>query len=182
MKNTYIALLRGINVSGQKKIKMADLKLHFETLGFTEVQTYIQSGNIIFQSKLSEAKNLAELIAKKIKDIYDFEVPTLVKTPEQFIDVVSKNPFTSSKYHGDQQIYITFLAEQPLSENLQKLEGVIYPNEEYHIEGDIIYFFTSNGYGRAKMNNNFFENKLKVAATTRNWKTVNQLITMAEIM
>jgi uncharacterized protein (DUF1697 family) len=180
MKNIYIALLRGINVSGQKKIKMVDLKVHLEALGYEQIQTYIQSGNVIFCIQEIEQEVLAEQISDKIKLVYGFEVPVLVKTLEQLKEVVKNNPFTEERYHQDQQIYMTILGAVPLVENLQKLEGVNYPNEEHHIDETTIYFFSSQGYGRAKMNNNFFENKLKVRATTRNWKTINQLIKIAE--
>ncbi len=98
---------------------------------------------------------------------------------EYLITAISKNPFTDSRYHGDQQIYLTFLADMPSNDNMKRLEGVNYPSEEYHVDGKVIYFFSANGYGRAKMNNNFFENKLKTQATTRNWKTVNKLVELA---
>jgi len=179
MQNIYIALLRGINVSGQKKIKMADLKIHFEALGYDHVQTYIQSGNVIFSTQATDQKILAEQISDQLKSTYGFDVPVLVKTLEELTDIIQNNPFTEERYHQDQQIYFTLLGEPPHLENLQKLEDISYPNEAYHIDGTTIYFFCSQGYGRAKMNNNFFENKLKVTATTRNWKTVNKLIALA---
>jgi uncharacterized protein (DUF1697 family) len=180
MQNSYIALLRGINVSGQKKIKMADLKIHFEALGYDQVQTYIQSGNVVFSAEPTDQKMVAGQIREQIKSVYGFDVPVMVKSLKEFTGVVKHNPFTDERYHQDQQIYVTFLGEAPTAENLQRLEDISYPNEEYQVDGTTIYFFSSQGYGRAKMNNNFFENKLKVTATTRNWKTVNQLIKMTE--
>ena len=108
----FIALLRGINVSGQKKIRMSELQLLFEELGFRDVETYIQSGNVIFS------------------------------------------------------------ANEKSNENIEKLYRFDYLPEEYVIDGRYVYLFVPNGYGRAKLNNNYFENKLRVLGTTRNWKTV----------
>lgn len=174
--STYIALLRGINVSGQKKIKMTDLIAHLKDLKFKNVQTYIQSGNVIFETSIKDKKNISGLIEKKIKKEYGFEVSVIIKSPKDFKDVLAKNPFTSK---DTEKIYFTFLSEKPSPENINKLKTYDYSPEEYILDGENIYFFAPKGYGNAKMNNNFFENKLKVSATTRNWKTVNKLIEMA---
>ena len=175
---TFIAMLRGINVSGQKKIKMADLQKLFESLGFQNVQTYIQSGNVVFESKESP-QTIVKLIEEKIKDQYGWEVPVIVREKEELKKVSKSNPFIKEGKYPD-RLYVTFLGKKPSVENLKKLDGVKYSPEEFILEGTNIYFYAPNGYGRAKMNNNFFENKLKVTATTRNWKTVNKLVEMAE--
>jgi uncharacterized protein (DUF1697 family) len=173
----YIAMLRGINVSGQKKIKMADFKNHLQELKFSDVQTYIQSGNAVFKNKKSAPKALETKISKKILEEYGFEVSVIVKNPEELMDVLENNPFVKDKDLN--RLYVTFLSNEPTSDNLENLKGIDHTPEEYVLKGKTIYFYSPYGYGRAKMNNNFFENKLKVTATTRNWKTVNKLADMA---
>lgn len=177
---TYIAMLRGINVSGQKKIKMAELRAHLAELDFQNVQTYIQSGNIIFQYADTPHPELEEMIHNKIKEKYGFEVPTLVKQAEDFGYVIQNNPFLEEPEKDIKRQYITFLAETPAREHANNINAEDYLPEEYVLDGDVIFFFSPSGYGRARMNNNFFEKKLKVKATTRNWKTVNKLYDMSK--
>lgn len=176
---TSIALLRGINVSGQKKIKMADLKNRFEELDFHNVRTYIQSGNVLFDHPSLGARELEKRIEEKIARDYGFEVPAMVLVPSDLEYVLHNNPFLNGRKEDPKRLYVTFLAEVPPSENVKGLEGLDYHPEEYVLDGRFIFFFSPLGYGRARMNNNFFEQKLKVKATTRNWKTINVLWEMA---
>ena len=176
---TYIAMLRGINVSGQKKIKMMNLVDHLNELNFEQVRTYIQSGNIVFGCQPTEKGDLERMISDKILEKYKFEVPTIVRTPDELKNVVDKNPFLKQSDKTTDRQYITFLGSLPVEVNIEKLATYDYAPEEYILDGLDIYFYSPKGYGKAKMNNNFFENKLKVAATTRNWKTVNKLLEMA---
>ena len=176
---TYIALLRGINVSGQKKIKMADLRTHLSELAYADIRTYIQSGNIVFSSPLREIPVLEAQIVEKIQEKYGFDVPVMIREPKDFTSVLERNPMPAERY-DHKRLYATFLDEEPASEKLQKLAEVDYSPEEYIVDGRMIYFYSPHGYGRAKMNNNFFEQKLKVKATTRNWNTVNKLLVMSQ--
>ena len=173
---TYIAILRGINVSGQKKIKMADLKVHLEELNFKNVRTYIQSGNVIFEHEATNPEGLENEIEKKISEKYGFQLPTIIKIPSELEYVLNNNPFLNDPNKAANRLYVTFLSAIPSSINIGKLKNTDHSPEEYILDGKNIYFFSPNGYGKAKMNNNFFENKLKVTATTRNWKTVNKLL------
>ena len=177
---TYIALLRGINVSGQKKIKMAELKESLETLSFTDIVTYIQSGNIVFKSADNSVENLEKKIHKKILNDFGFEVPVLVKTPKELTYAIHNNPFQKDTSKDPKLFYVVFLKEKPLPENVSKLETYNYSPEEYVLENKIIYFYAANGAGKAKMNNNFFENKLKVQATSRNWRTTHKLVELSQ--
>lgn len=178
-QHTYIALLRGINVSGQKKIKMADLRGLLTKAGLSEVKTYIQSGNIVFDSAEESPSGLAALIQKVILDQYGWKVPTLVLTPAELQAAVAGYPWSDKDDRTPEKIYITFLESEPAAENQAAIDGQAYLPEEYLVVGKIIYFYPPNGAGRAKMNNNFFEKKLKVSATTRNWRTTNKLIEMS---
>lgn len=170
----FIALLRGINVSGQKKIKMTELKSLFEKAGFQNVTTYIQSGNVIFSSNERSGKNLAKKISSEIKRKYGFDVQVIILTPREIEYTLKNNPFIKRKKEPE-RLYVTFLSNNPSKENIQKLNSVNYLPEEYKIDEKLIYLFLPNGAGKAKLNNNLFENKLKVDGTTRNWKTVKTL-------
>lgn len=175
----FIALLRGINVSGQKKIKMSELKLLFEEIGFRNVETYIQSGNVIFSSKENSGKILEAKISSGIKRKFGFDVQVIVINSNEIKYILKTNPFIKKKKDAE-KLYVTFLSKIPSDENIEKLYLIDYLPEEYVIDGRYIYLFVPNGYGRAKLNNNFFEDKLKVFGSTRNWKTVMALSEFAK--
>ena len=177
---TYVALLRGINVSGHKKIKMAELKESLETLSFSDVVTYIQSGNIVFKSNENSIENLENKIHEKILKDFGFEVPVLIKTPKELKHAIDNNPFEKGDKYDPKLFAVVFLKEKPKAENIAKLETYDYSPEEYILDDKILYFYAANGAGNAKMNNNFFENKLKVKATTRNWRTTHKLVELSK--
>jgi uncharacterized protein (DUF1697 family) len=169
---TYISLLRGINVSGQKKILMKDLSALYATLGFTNINTYLQSGNVVFQSNEIEKSVISTKIQQKIHEKYGFEVPTLILDVETLQNAIKNNPFPATT----EQLYLTFLSDIPDPIHIHKINSAVYLLDTYEIIGNIIYISCPNGYGNTKLSNNFFETKLKVTATTRNWKTVNALV------
>jgi len=178
--HTYICLLRGINVSGQKKIRMADLKISLEKLHFKDVVTYIQSGNIVFKSDSNSIPDLENKIHDIILTDFGFDVPTLVITPQKVKEAYENNPFEKDATKDPKLFYVVFLKNAPQLENITHLKTYDYSPEAYFLNEKIIYFYAANGAGRAKMNNNFFENKLKVQATTRNWKTTYKLIELSQ--
>lgn len=177
---TYISILRGINVGGNRIIKMADLKVLLTDLGFLNVQTYIQSGNIVFQFSETNEKTLEEMIQLAIKKQYDFDVPTLVKGIAELKEIVAQNPFLQNESIDLAHLHVTFLDLIPDQEKLDALANGDYKADEFALIDKSIYVHCPNGYGTTKLTNTFFENKLKVAATTRNWKTTNELIAIAE--
>ncbi len=174
--HTYISILRGINVSGQKKIIMTDLLKLYEDLGFIDVKTYIQSGNVVFNStkKVSNAL-LVKQIESKINEIYGFQVPVIIRTADDLAKIIASNPF---KTESTENLYITFLSNLPNSNQLEKLTELSYLPDEFIVIEKEIYLNVSS-YGTTKLSNSFFENKLKVTATTRNWNTVNKLLAIA---
>ena len=174
--NTYIALLRGINVSGHKKILMAALRVLFEKLGFENVRTYIQSGNVIFQTKEENLSNIEDRIKDQILKQYDFEVPILIKTRKELQSIVNNCPFAQEKM---EKSHFTLLFTPPIKELIHETNKVNYPNEEFSITNNCIYFYCSTGYARVKCNGNFFEKKLKVTFTSRNYRTMMKLIELS---
>lgn len=175
----YIALLRGINVSGQKRIMMDALTKMFVELNLDNVQTYLQSGNVVFQTNETDFKKLEYQLSSRIEENFGINVPVLVLSADTLKSIVESNPFEKSK--EDLFIYVTFLYDIPNRIDKQNIEGRKSANEEIAFFERTIYLYCPNGYGRTKLNNNFLENFLKVRATTRNWKTVNELLRIASL-
>jgi uncharacterized protein (DUF1697 family) len=176
----YISFLRGINVSGQKKIKMIDLKNIFESLNYKNVKTYVQSGNVVFDYASTDTIKLAGQIEDKISQIYGFEVKTIIHTADELENIISNNPFIKEPDIEPDKLHITFLLDIPepsaiLSLNIKKEE-----NEKFIIISREVYLYCPNGYGNTKLNNAIFERKLKTVATTRNWKTINNLLELSK--
>jgi uncharacterized protein (DUF1697 family) len=177
----YISMLRGINVSGQKLIKMPELKRLYEDIGFGRVVTYIQSGNVVFSTEEnSEKKDLALKIEKAILEKFGFTVPVIIRTPDELKDVVRAIPFINSEGVVPEKIYITFLEDIPDEGNVMKINPFDFKPDRFVVTGKEIYLDCASGYGTSKLSNTFFENKLKLRATTRNYNTVNKLIELAE--
>ena len=177
---TYVALLRGINVSGQKKIKMADLKVHLTNLGLETVQTYIQSGNVVFTCLTTTKEQLADLIKQKIQTVYGFDVPVVILTKEDLIQIITDNPFANDATKDSKKLYVTLLKKTVKAAQLALFTATNYAPELYALKNNCVYLFAANGYGRAKLNNQFLERKLQVEATTRNWRTLNKLLEMTK--
>ncbi|MFD2726981.1 DUF1697 domain-containing protein [Hyunsoonleella rubra] len=173
---TYIALLRGINVSGQKKIPMAELRELLSKSGLEHVQTYIQSGNVIFQSEKKNKTKIEDKIHVAIQSHFGFEVPVLVMKPKELQQIFDNSPFPLDKKENSYFMMLYAKADETVVEEVSKLS---YPNEEFLITDKAVYFYCSAGYGKAKMSNNFFERKLKVTATARNYKTMVKLLSLS---
>lgn len=178
---TYIAILRGINVGAQKKVLMAELKEVLKKLKLKDVATYIQSGNIVFKSdeKLSN-EEFASKIEKVIHKHFKFEVPVLVRNATELKKLIAANPFPKNKKIDLAKVHVTFLSAVPAKPLLEEIKKISFPPDEFSINGKEVYLHTPGGYGETKLSNTFFEKKLKVTATTRNWKTVNTLMEMCE--
>jgi len=170
---TYIALLRGINVGGHKKILMSDLKVLLESIGLNDVRTYIQSGNVIFRSKEIDLENQIE---KTIQSKYGFEVPTFVITPEEMELAFKNNPFHIDVDVEGNLVYAAFLSDYPNEDLHRAFVNTDFGEEKLVLVGKVLYFFVPKGYHNAKLNNNLIETKLKVKATTRNFKTIRKLL------
>ncbi len=175
-----IALLRGINVGGKRKVLMKDLKALFEKLGYTDVVTYIQSGNVIFDSNSSLGTiQIASKIEKAIFKTYNFEVPVVVITANDIKQAVESNPFLNNEAVSNNQLHLTFLQGIPNSEYLVKIASYPTGSDQFIIKNRVIYLCCQDKYHKSKLSNNFFETKLKVSATTRNWKTVLKLLELS---
>ena len=176
----YISILRGINVGGKRKILMADLRELYQSLGFENIITYIQSGNVIFESK---KKNANSIFTKKIKEAifekYGFDVPVIIRSVEEIKSIFETNPFLQKEGVQVENLCVTFLSEIPTDENLEKINTYDYSPDLFQIIENNAFIFIEGKYHKSKLTNNFFEKKLKVSATTRNWKTVKKLLELS---
>ncbi|NBC08978.1 MAG: DUF1697 domain-containing protein [Bacteroidetes bacterium] len=176
---TYITLLRGINVSGKNKIKMADLRRSLSGLGYTGLQTYIQSGNIVFDAEAQDTGAVETAIAQCIQEDFGYEVPVLALTAQELEEIAAQNPFSEEAEADGRRMLLTLLNAPPAAGTVEQLDAKEYGSERYVVQGRVVYLHCPEGYGRAKLNNNFLERKLQVPATTRNWKTVVKLLELA---
>ncbi|MBD0830797.1 DUF1697 domain-containing protein [Aestuariibaculum sediminum] len=173
---TYIALLRGINVSGQNKILMAELRTVLTDAGFVNVKTYIQSGNVVFKTLLHNEKVIAENISKAIFNQFGFEVSVLIITPKDLKLIFETCPFSEE---NKMKSYFMMLFSEPNKELIKEVQLFSTSEEQFIINQNCIYFYGVNGYGKTKFNNNFFERKLKVIATARNYNTMLKLLSLS---
>ena len=169
--NRYIVLLRGINVSGKNKLPMKELRELLTSSGFQNVQTYIQSGNIILDSHHPQ-KEVQDQISQLIKDKYGYEVPSFAYSTKDWKNILKKCPYEE----GDKKIYFTFLDQVPEAKELQVKKA---ETDEFTVIDNVVYLYCLS-YGKTKLSNNLFENKLKVTATSRNFRTVNKLLQLAQ--
>ena len=174
--NTYIVLLKGINVGGHKKVPMAELRELLSKSGFKNVQTYIQSGNIILQSLEKNTQKIEVTIKKAILDSFGFEVSVLVLTRFNLKRIFDDSPFSEEKKKAS---YFMMLHDTPNDELVKEASEKVYEGEEYKIIKDCIYYYCEKGFGQAKFNVNFFERKLKTFATARNYNTMVKLLSLS---
>jgi uncharacterized protein (DUF1697 family) len=173
---TYIALLRGINVSGQKMIKMEELKKVLAELNFDSIRTYIQSGNIVFETEKTDSSHLEKKICEIIQKHFGFNVPVVIRSRPELEIIHKNNPFLGKRNEVADKLHVTFFPEEPDPDQWKKIEENSFLPDEFISSGKEVYLFCPDGYGRTKLTNQFFENKLKLTATTRNWKTIETLL------
>jgi uncharacterized protein (DUF1697 family) len=176
---TYIAILRGINVSGKKLIKMEELRIHLQDIKLKDVKTYIQSGNIVFNYPTTNQKELATLISDKIKKEYGFDVPVIVLNQLELKYISENNPFINERNEDTSKLAVTFLSEEADADKSIALYTLNDSPNEFIIVGKVIYLLCPNGFSNSKLTINFIENKLKLTASSRNWNTVVKLLGMA---
>jgi len=168
----YIAILRGINVSGKNKLPMKELRELLSNMGYQNVQTYIQSGNVILESE-KESKVISVEIHEGIQYQFGYDVPVILRTQDEWRKTIEKNPYPTDQ---EKIVYFTFLDRTPENTDIE-VNGV--KEDEFTIIDDVVYIYCLGGYGKSKLSNNLFEKKLKVTATTRNLRTTMKLLELA---
>jgi len=176
----WISLLRGINVGGSKRILMADLKKLYEDLGFSQVSTYIQSGNVLFTAdEKKTGSQLSAAIEKAILKQLGFEVPVITLSVEEVKHLLEKNPFSVESGIDPEKIHLTIFHAPPDFSSFGVSDSDKFLPDRFISLGQAVYIYCPNGYGKTKLNNHFFESQLKINATTRNLRTLSILFEMA---
>jgi uncharacterized protein (DUF1697 family) len=175
--SVYIALLRAVNV-GQNLLKMERLRELCAELEFENVTTYVQSGNVAFDSEDSPA-DCCQAIQHKLAGETRLPVTVIVRTAAEMAALIRRNPFLKENGVDRSKLHVTFLSEPPSKDGLAKLGAIKAGSDEFRASGKEVYLHCPNGYGTSKLSNGAVEKALGVRATTRNWNTVNKLYEMA---
>ena len=171
---TYAALLRGINVGGNKRIAMADLRALIEGLGHGSVKTHLQSGNVVFESPKRSDKALAAAIEKAIAAELGMDVTVIVRRSDELAAVVNAGPY-GTRTPDHKRIHVAFLSEKPTAAAVRGLGIEEFAPDEMTVIGRDVHLLYPDGYARTKLTNAVLEKRLGVRATTRNWRTVAAL-------
>ena len=175
---THVALLRGINLGGKNKLPMKDLANMFTAAGCTNVQTYIQSGNVVFQASDSLAVRVPDVIQRAIRDEFGLNVPVVTRTAEALRSVVDHNPFHKAG-EDPELLHVAFLADEPAKAQVDALDPNRSPPDRFVVRGRDVYLCLPNGMAKTKLSNAYFDSKLKTVSTARNWRTTLKLLEMA---
>lgn len=167
-------------MAGHNKIRMTDLSAMFRKKGFRDAETFIQSGNVIFTGGDESGSNLVQEIESAIRDRFGLEITAMIRTPDEIRKIISDNPFPENKNYDQSKAAVIFLQEGLDDKGPEKLKGIDYPPDKFEVIGREIYIYCPNGFGRTKLYTNFFEGKLKVKGTARNWNTINTVLAIAE--
>jgi uncharacterized protein (DUF1697 family) len=177
---TYISLLRAVNMTGHNSMKMKDLATLFSDLKFKKSETYIQSGNVVFEApdELSE-EEVSQIITKGIRGKFGYEIPAIIRTSAELGYILKANPYLTEEKYDPAKIAVIFLIDEVTSAQTNKMMEYNYPPDKFHIAAREIYIFCPDGFGKSKLYTNFFERKMGVTGTARNLKTINSLIEIA---
>ena len=167
-------------MSGHNPIKMDALRLMYAALGFSDIQSYIQSGNVIFRSESTESKILEKTITNKILQTFNSNIPVWVLTAVELKTALENNPFVKDTTKDPSFIHLTFLSETPNDSLIKQIPSEKFLPDKFSVSGKTIYLYCPNGYGNTKLSNAFFESKLKLKATSRNLRTANELLAMSQ--
>ncbi|MCM3626978.1 DUF1697 domain-containing protein [Paenibacillus glycanilyticus] len=183
--NVWIALLRGINVGGKNKIKMADLREALASIGLRDIQTYIQSGNILFKSDEDEAM-LRGRVERQIEAVFGLQIKVMLRTAEEMRAIAASCPFTAEQLAQaaasaqGESLYVSMMLEEPKADQLEKLRSFETEEEIFGSKGRDLYLLFYQTVRNSKLA--VKADKLGVHATVRNWNTINKLVSLADAM
>lgn len=170
----YFTFLRAINVGGHT-VKMDVLRQLFESLGFSNVETFIASGNVIFEAKTADGKSLEKKIEKALKETLDYEVATFVRTDAEFTAIAAYKPFPQSLLDSAAALNIGFLADTPEAVTKQKLISLKTDIDDFHIHGRELYWLCRKKQSESKISNVVLEKALGLKTTLRGINTINKM-------
>ncbi len=177
-----IAMLRGVNVGGHQKLDMATLRTLCGGLGLRDVQTYIQSGNVVFREEAGDPEAAARGLEDGIQKKFGFRPSVVVRTTSELRKVIANNPFAGRPEVEPNRLLAVFMASGPTRQAREQVLALPCEPEEMHIKGRELFVYYPNGMGRPKIPLVRIEKLLQVASTGRNWNTVNKLLAMAEAL
>ena len=171
----YIAMLRGINVGGNKRVKMDQLRSSLEKLGLKQVKTYIQSGNVVFQAAKISTAALSKKIENSIVAEFGFPASVICRTADEIMGTIEGNPFLNDREIDPEKLHVAFLAQTPAPAALKKLAELTIAPDRSHGVGREVYFYFPNGVSQSSLWKHPLDRVLGVETTMRNWRTVNTL-------
>lgn len=175
---THLALLRGINVSGHNMIKMDVLKALLENMGYQNVRTYIQSGNVFVDSEEEHGASVGFAIKQEIFKQLGLDVPIVVISKEDLESCFKNNPFLKEKDCDTKKLYVAFISKELNSSAINDLKISQFKPDEAAVDLSRIYIKYAVGAGKTRLDQKYIEKKLNVVATIRNWNTVTKLLEM----
>jgi uncharacterized protein (DUF1697 family) len=175
----YVALLRSVNIGGYGRMAMSDLRETFGSLGYDDVVTYIQSGNVLFSASSKSEEAIVEAIEHRIAHDFGDSPAVLLRTVTELRRIGSKSPF-AKKGADPARHHVTFLAEAPSKATVKALALPKSGKDELVVDGREVYVHTPDGYAETKYTGTFLERRLGVVSTTRNWNTVTKLNELAD--
>jgi len=173
-------MLRGINVGGNKRIKMDELRASFEALGFDRVKTFIQSGNVVYKGAGTSTTRLSTKIEKRLLRDFGFAVSVVTRSAEEMAETIKNNPFIAARGVDQEKLHVMFLSATPAPDALSALVPLVSKPEQFRCLEKDIYLYLPNGAGESKLLKAPLDRILSVASTTRNWRTVNSLHQMCQ--
>lgn len=176
---TYIALLRAVNLLGHNRIAMAQLREMFESMNFSEVRTYIQSGNVIFNSTKRSASAITKSIESCIEQEFGKPIRVTVRTAEEMADIVNNNPLLPEHGGDIKRLHVAFLTEKPSAALVKQIDPDQYLPDRFAVVNRAIYLYLANGVAGSKLTTSLFDKKLQTLSTVRNWRTVTALTAMS---
>ena len=171
--------MRGLNLGAHNRLAMTDLVQVFVEAGCTDVRTYIQSGNVIFNASQSKLEKLPGLIPKRILERFGYKIPVVLRTAEQLGETIQNNPFLKTGA-AEETLHVYFLAGMPDARNLTALDPARSAPDAFHVRGRDIYIQLPSGMARTKLSNAYFDSKLATISTARNWRTVLKLFELMQ--
>lgn len=174
----YLALLRGINVSGHNMIKMDALKKMLDSMGFQNVETYIQSGNVFLESEEENAASIGFKIKQEISKVFGYDVPVIMISKSNLELCFKNNPFLKEKDCDIKKLYVAYISKELTAEAINDLKISNIKPDEAVIDSNRIYIKYAIGAGKTNLDQKYIEKKLNVVATIRNWHTVTKLLEM----
>ena len=168
-------------MTGHNSIKMADLSKLYEKIGFFDNKTYIQSGNVIFKSDTEvDREEIADRITSEILKKFGYDIPVMIRDIAKLRQLTVSNPYIEIKDFDPSKLAVIFLLNPPTEIAVEKMKNISYPPDQYYISDKEIFVYCPNGFGKTKLYTNFFENKMGVTGTARNWKTITRILEIAE--